>query len=87
MIEPEPDILEPSPILLAAVRAALFQTLAQEAQAVYQSLATSETPPNDTFLLSVEPTRLGAAAQLLLDASALNAAVSLLALGAMLREA
>jgi hypothetical protein len=86
-IEPEPQVPEPSPILLAAVRAALLQTLAQESQALYQSLVAGETPPNDTFVLAVEPARLGAAAQLLLDAPALNLAVSLLALGAMLREA
>lgn len=87
VIEPEPNILDPSPILLAAVRAALFQILAQEAQVLYQALATSETPSNDSLVLAVEPARLGAAAQLLLDAPALNVAVSLLALGAMLREA
>lgn len=86
-IEPEPDIPEPSPILLAAVRAALLQTLAREAQASYQALATGKVPANDTLVLAVEPARLGAAAQLLLESPALNVAVSLLALGALLREA
>lgn len=86
VIEPEPDIPEPSPILLAAVRAALFQALTQETQAAYQALVTSEEPTNETFVLAVEPARLGAAAQLLLDSPVLNVAVSLLALGAMLHQ-
>lgn len=85
-IDPEPDIREPSPVLLAAVRAALFQTLAQEAQAIYQALSTNEALTNDSLVLAVEPARLGAAAQLLLDSPALNVAVSLLALGAVMRD-
>lgn len=84
-IEPEPCVPEPSPILLAAVRAALFQTLAQEAQAMYQSLVAGEATPNDNIVLAVEPARLGAAAQLLLESPTLNISVRLLALGAILR--
>lgn len=84
-IEPEPCVPELPPILLAAVRAALFQTLAQEAQSAYQTLA-AEALTNDILVLAVEPTRLGAAAQLLLESPALNVAVSLLALGAVMRD-
>jgi hypothetical protein len=40
----------------------------------------------DQVVLAVEPARLGASAQLLLDSPALNAAVSLLALGATLTQ-
>lgn len=86
-IEPEPDIPESSALLLAAVRAALFQNLAQEAQASYQARAASGESTDDTLVLAVEPARLGAAAQLLLDSPALNVAVSLLALGAVIRDA
>lgn len=68
------------------MRAALFQTLAQEAQVNYQALAASEDPTNDALILPVEPARLGASAQLLLDSPALHVAVSLLVLCAMLRQ-
>lgn len=81
---PLPDI---PPLLLAGVRAALFQILAQEAHTTYQALlAQQPAEQRDQVLLAVEPARLGASAQLLLDSPALNAAVSLLALGAFLRR-
>ena len=75
------------PLLLAGVRAALFQTLFQEALSGYQALlAQQPIEQRDQVVLAVEPARLGAAAQLLLDAPTLNAAVSLLALGAFLQR-
>ena len=86
-ISPRPPLPEPPPLLLAGVRAALFQTLAQEAHAIYQALlAQQPAEQHDQVMLAVEPARLGASAQLLLDSPALNAAVSLLALGASLTQ-
>jgi hypothetical protein len=86
-IAPRPTVPEIPPLLLAGVRAALFQTLFQEALSAYQALLAQQ-PENqrDQAVLAVEPARLGAAAQLLLDAPTLNAAVSLLALGAFLQR-
>ncbi|MEI7642979.1 MAG: hypothetical protein WCJ55_01600 [Chloroflexales bacterium] len=85
-IAPKPTLPEIPPLLLAGVRAALFQTLFQEALSGYQALlAQQPIEQRDQVVLAVEPARLGAAAQLLLDAPTLNAAVSLLALGAFLR--
>lgn len=82
-IPPAPVVPDLSPLLLDAVRAALFQALFQEAQAAFQTrLAEAPTDQPDGSLLAVEPARLGAAAQLLLDTPTLKAAVSLLALGA-----
>lgn len=84
-IAPTPPLPEIPPLLLAGVRAALFQTLAQEALATYQTLRDQHpAASHDQVILAVEPVRLGASAQLLLDSPALNAAVSLLALGATL---
>lgn len=84
-ISPRPPMPEITPLLLAGVRAALFQTLAQEALATYQTLRDQHpAASHDQVVLGVEPVRLGASAQLLLDSPALNAAVSLLALGATL---
>ena len=75
------------PLMLAGVRAALFQVLFQEALSTYQALlAQQPAEQRDQVVLAVEPARLGAAAQLLLDAPTLNAAVSLLALGAFLKR-
>ena len=86
-ISPRPPLPEIPPLLLAGVRAALFQTLAQEAHAIYQALITQQpAEQHDQVLLAVEPARLGASAQLLLDSPALNTAVSLLALGATLTQ-
>lgn len=86
-ISPRPPLPELPPLLLAGVRAALFQTLAQEAHTTYQALlAHQPAEQHDQVLLAVEPARLGASAQLLLDSPALNAAVSLLALGATLTQ-
>lgn len=82
-IPPAPVVPDLSPLLLDAVRAALFQALFQEAQAAYQTrLAEAPGDSNVGTVLAVEPARLGAAAQLLLDTPTLKAAVSLLALGA-----
>ncbi len=86
-ITPKPTLPEIPPLLLAGVRAALFQTLFQEALSGYQALLAQQPPDQrDQVVLAVEPARLGAAAQLLLDAPTLNAAVSLLALGALLQR-
>ncbi len=86
-ITPRPPLPELPPLLLAGVRAALFQSLAQEAHAIYQALlAQQPAEQHDQVVLGVEPARLGASAQLLLDSPALNAAVSLLALGATLTQ-
>jgi hypothetical protein len=86
-ISPWPPLPEIPPLLLAGVRAALFQILAQEAHAIYQALLTQQpAEQHGQVLLAVEPARLGASAQLLLDSPALNAAVSLLALGATLTQ-
>jgi len=86
-ISPRPPLPEIPPLLLAGVRAALFQTLAQEAHAIYQALLTQQpAEQHGQMLLAVEPARLGASAQLLLDSPELNAAVSLLALGATLTQ-
>jgi hypothetical protein len=86
-ISPRPPLPEILPLLLAGVRAALFQTLAQEAHAIYQAQLTQQPAEQRlVVLLAVEPVRLGASAQLLLDSPALNAAVSLLALGATLTQ-
>jgi hypothetical protein len=86
-ISPRPPLPELPPLLLAGVRAALFQTLAQEAHAIYQALLTQQpAEQHGQVLLAVEPTRLGASAQLLLDSPALNAAVSLLALDVTLTQ-
>ncbi|MEI7769325.1 MAG: hypothetical protein WCI67_05020, partial [Chloroflexales bacterium] len=86
-IAPKPTLPEIPPLLLAGVRAALFQTLFQEALSGYQALlAQQPIEQRDQVVLAVEPARLGAAAQLLLDAPTLNAAVSLLALGAFLQR-
>jgi hypothetical protein len=86
-ISPRPTLPELPPLLLAGVRAALFQTLAQEAHAIYQALlAQQPAEQHGQVVLGVEPARLGASAQLLLESPALNAAVSLLALGATLTQ-
>ncbi|HMQ31062.1 MAG TPA: hypothetical protein PKD53_10050 [Chloroflexaceae bacterium] len=86
-ISPRPALPEIPPLLLAGVRAALFQTLAQEAHAIYQALLTQQpAEQHGQVVLAVEPARLGASAQLLLDSPALNAAVCLLALGATLTQ-
>ncbi|MEI8305613.1 MAG: hypothetical protein WCF99_00980 [Chloroflexales bacterium] len=86
-IAPKPTLPEIPPLLLAGVRVALFQTLFQEALSGYQALLAQQPPAQrDQVVLAVEPARLGAAAQLLLDAPTLNAAVSLLALGAFLQR-
>jgi hypothetical protein len=70
-----------------ALRFTFFQTLAQEAHAIYEALlAQQPAEQHDQVVLAVEPARLGASAQLLLDSPALNAAVCLLALGATLTQ-
>lgn len=82
-IPPAPDVPDIPPLLLAAVRAALFQTLYQEALNAFQALRSAQHELLDAeTVLVVEPARLGAAAQLLLHTPTLKAAVSLLALGA-----
>ncbi len=86
-IAPRAPLPEIPPLMLAGVRAALFQVLFQEALSTYQALlAQQPAAQRDQLVLAVEPARLGAAAQLLLDAPTLSAAVSLLALGAFLKR-
>jgi hypothetical protein len=82
-IAPAPPVPETPPLLLAAVRAALFQTLFQEAVGECQALiAQQPEEQRECVTLAVEPARLGAAAQLLLDTPTVKAAVGLLALSA-----
>jgi hypothetical protein len=86
-IAPTPVLPELPPLQLVAVRAALCQALAAQAHAIYQALLTQQpAEQHGQVLLAVEPARLGASAQLLLNSPALNAAVSLLALGATLTQ-
>ncbi|MFN8569090.1 MAG: hypothetical protein U0Z44_16580 [Kouleothrix sp.] len=60
-ISSRPPLPELPPLLLAGVRAALFQTLAQEAHAIYQALLTQQpAEQHGCVLLAVEPARLGA---------------------------
>ncbi len=70
------------PLQLAAVRAALYQALAAQAQAAYHALLASQLDDQAPPIISIPPERIAAAAQLLSEAPALNAAVSLLALEA-----
>ncbi len=81
-IAPMPTLPELPPLQLAAVRAALYQALAEQAQAAYEELLTTipDGEPQHTPAIATE--RIAAAARLLSESSVLNAAVSLLALEA-----
>jgi hypothetical protein len=79
-ITPPPTLPELPPLQLAAVRAALCQALAAQAQADYQALLAGQF--DDQARIDISPERIAAAARLLSESPALNAAVSLLALEA-----
>lgn len=79
-ITPVPELPELPPLQLAAVRAALYQALAAQAQAAYHALLASQLDDQAPPIISIPPERIAAAAQLLSESPTLNAAVSLLAL-------
>jgi hypothetical protein len=81
-ITPTPTLRELPPLQLAAVRAALYQALAAQAQAAYHALLAGQRDDQAPPIISIPPERIAAAAQLLSESPALNAAVSLLALEA-----
>ena len=81
-ITPTPTLPELPPLQLAAVRAALYQALAAQAQAAYQTFLAGQLDDQAPPIISIPPERIAAAAQLLSESPALNAAVSLLALEA-----
>lgn len=81
-ITPAPELPELPPLQLAAVRTALCQALAAQAQAAYQTLLADRPLDQAEPRLNIPPDRIAAAAQLLSESPSLNAAVSLLALEA-----
>lgn len=82
-ITPTPTLPELPPLQLAAVRTALCQALAAQAQAAYQALLAGQLDDQARPSIDIPPDRITAAAQLLSESLALNAAVSLLALGTL----
>jgi hypothetical protein len=80
-ITPTPTLPDLPPLQLAAVRAALCHALVAQAQAAYQALLAGQ--PDDQARIDISPERIASAAQLLSESPALNAAVSLLALGTL----
>jgi hypothetical protein len=81
-IAPVPQPPEIPPLQIAAVRAALCQALAAQSQVAYQVLLASQPDDQTRPSIDIPPARIAAAARLLSDSPALNAAVSLLALEA-----
>jgi hypothetical protein len=81
-ITPAPELPELPSLQLAAVRAALCQALAAQAQAAYQALLAGRPDDQKQPKMEITPERIATAAQLLSESPALNAAVSLLALEA-----
>jgi hypothetical protein len=79
-ITPTPALPELPPLHLAAVRAALCQALAAQIQADYQALLAGQPDDQNRLAIDIPPDRIAAAARLLSESPALNAAVSLLAL-------
>lgn len=75
---PQPP--EMPPLQIAAVRAALCKALAEQAQVAYQALLADQPDDQVRPSIDVPPERIAAAARLLSESSALNAAVSLLSL-------
>jgi hypothetical protein len=65
------------------MRTALCQPLAAQAQSTYQALVAGQPVDPARPSLDIPPERIAVAAQLLSESSALNAAVSLLALEAL----
>ncbi len=76
-----PTLRELPSLQLAAVHAALYQTLAAQIQAACHALLANQPDDQAPPIISIPPERIAAAAQLLSESPALNAAVSLLALG------
>ena len=81
-ITPAPELPELPPLQLAAVRAALCHALAAQAQTAYQAFLADQPDDQARPSIDIPPDRIAAAAQLLSESPALNAAVSLLALEA-----
>lgn len=81
-IAPVPQPPEIPPLQIAAMRAALCQALAAQAEATYQTLLAGQPDAQAWPSLDIPPERIAAAARLLSDSPVLNAAVSLLALEA-----
>jgi hypothetical protein len=86
-ITPVPPPPEIPPLQLAAVRATLLQTLAQQALDAYQELrATASAEALEQACYAANPERLDAAARLLAETPTLKAAVHFLALGIILES-
>lgn len=81
-ITPAPALPELPPLQLAAVRAALCQSLAAQTQVAYQALLADQPDDQVRPSIDIPPERITTAARLLSESPALNAAVSLLALEA-----
>jgi hypothetical protein len=81
-ITPAPQPPEIPPLQIAAVRATLCQALAEQAQVAYQMLLAGQPDDHEQPKMGITAERIAAAAQLLNESSAFNAAVSLLALEA-----
>lgn len=81
-ITPTPAPPELPPLQLAAVRATLCQALAAQAQAAYQAFLADDPADQAQPMMDITPERIAAAARLLGESPALNAAVSLLVLEA-----
>jgi hypothetical protein len=82
-ITPAQELPELPPLQLAAVRAAFCHALAAQAQTAYQAFLADQPDDQAPPIISIPPERIAAAAQLLSESPALNAAVSLLALGTL----
>jgi hypothetical protein len=81
-ITPTPTLHELPPLQLAAVRTALCHALAAQTLVAYESLLADQPDDQTRPSIDIPPARIAAAAQLLSESPALNAAVSLLALEA-----
>lgn len=81
-ITPTAALPELPPLQVAAVRAALCQALAEQAQASHQALLAGQSHDHTQPTMDIAPERIAAAARLLSESLALNAAVSLLVLEA-----
>lgn len=79
-ITPAPELPELPPLQLAVARAALCHALAAQTLAAYQALLADQPDDQTRPSIDIPPARIAAAAQLLSESPALNAAVSLLVL-------
>jgi hypothetical protein len=82
-ITPTPTLPELPPLQLAAVRTALCHALAAQTLTAYQALLADQPDDQTRPSIDIPPARIAAAAQLLSESPALNAAMSLLALGTL----